>query len=84
MAEKEKGTAEKAKGGKKSEPMTQEKIISTFQKLRQEQRAIVSKITELEGDNNEHRYVVLFSALPRVYIHMHTYTDTNGRFQCYS
>ena len=68
MAEKEKGTVEKAKGGKKGEPMTQEKIISTFQKLRQEQRAIVSKITELEGDNNEHKYVILFSAPPRVYI----------------
>ena len=58
MAEKEKGGAEKAKGGKKPEPMTQEKIISTFQRLRQEQRAIVSKISELEGDSNEHKCVV--------------------------
>lgn len=55
MAEKEKG--EKAKGGKKGEPITQEKIIATFQKLRQEQRAIVTKITELEGDVNEHKLV---------------------------
>lgn len=65
MAEKEKGAAEKAKGGKKGEPMTQEKVISTFQWLRQEQRAIVNKIAELEGDNNEHTYVVLFSAPPQ-------------------
>ena len=56
MAEKEEHK-EKAKGGKKSEPMTQEKIISTFQKLRQEQRAIVGKITELEGENNEYKRV---------------------------
>ena len=56
MAEKEeKGVGEKAKGGKKAEPMTQERIISTFQKLRQEQRAIINKITELEGDTNEHK-----------------------------
>ena len=63
MAEKEKGSpAEKAKaGGKKGEPMTQEKIISTFQRLRQEQRAIVNKITELESDSSEHK-CVLFSA----------------------
>ena len=52
MAEK---ASEKAKGGKKGDSMTQEKIISTFQKLRQEQRAIVNKITELEGDINEHK-----------------------------
>ena len=69
MAEKEKRAVEKATGGKKGDPMTQEKIISTFQKLRQEQRAIVNKITELEGDNNEHRCVILFSAPPRVPIH---------------
>lgn len=55
MAEKDKEKA--AKGGKKTEPMTQEKIVSTFQKLRQEQRAIVGKITELEGENNEFRCV---------------------------
>ena len=62
MAEKER-TAEKAKGaGKKGEPMTQEKIISTFQKLRQEQRAIVNKIAELEGESTEHTYVFLFIA----------------------
>ncbi|CAI8032959.1 Prefoldin subunit 2 [Geodia barretti] len=56
MAEKEE--KEKAKGGKKGEPMTQEKIVSTFQKLRQEQRAIVGKITELEGEHNEYKLVV--------------------------
>ena len=61
MAEKE-----KAKGGKKGEPMTQDKIVSTFQKLRQEQRAIVGKITELEGEHNEYKCVTLFSARPRV------------------
>lgn len=55
MAEKEKGAAEKGKGGKKGESMTQEKIVSTFQRLRQEQRSIVEKITELEGENSEYK-----------------------------
>ena len=51
MAEKEK----EKKGGKKAESMSQEKIVATFQKLRQEQRAIVGKIAELEGESNEYR-----------------------------
>lgn len=47
--------AESAKS-KKSEQMSQEKIISTFQRLRAEQRAIASKMSELEGEKNEHRW----------------------------
>jgi len=53
MAEKEK--EKEKKGGKKAESMSQEKIVATFQKLRQEQRAIVGKIAELEGESNEYR-----------------------------
>ena len=41
--------------GKKGEQMSQEKTISTFQRLRAEQRAIANKMTELEGEKNEHR-----------------------------
>ena len=41
--------------GKKGEQMSQEKIISTFQRLRAEQRAIASKMSELDGEKNEHR-----------------------------
>ena len=61
MAEKE-----KAKGGKKNEAMSQEKIVTTFQRLRQEQRAIVAKIAELEGDGNEHKLVVSIWCAPSV------------------
>ena len=35
--------------------MSQEEILANFQKMRAEQQAIISKITELEGDKNEHR-----------------------------
>ena len=47
--------AEKKPAGKKGETMSQEKIISMFQRLRQEQRAIVGKIAELEADSNEYK-----------------------------
>ena len=40
---------------KKSKSMSQEEILANFQKMRAEQQAIISKITELEGDKNEHR-----------------------------
>lgn len=36
----------------------EEKIVAQFQQLRQEQRAIALKITELEADNNEHELVI--------------------------
>lgn len=32
----------------------EEKVVAQFQQLRQEQRAIALKISELEGDLNEH------------------------------
>lgn len=47
--------AEKAGKSKKGEQLSQEKILATFQQLRQEQRAIASKITELESEKNEHK-----------------------------
>ena len=45
-----------SKAAKKGEQMSQEKIITTFQQLRMEQRAIVNKISELEGERNEHKW----------------------------
>ena len=41
---------------KKGKSLSQEEVIATFQRMRTEQQAIISKITELEGDKNEHRY----------------------------
>ena len=40
---------------KKSKEMEQQEIIQTFQQMRNEQRSLVSKITELEQDLNEHK-----------------------------
>lgn len=40
---------------KKGKSMSQEEIISNFQKMRADHQAIISKITEVEGDKNEHR-----------------------------
>ena len=40
---------------KKGKSMSQEEILSKFQLLRGEQQAIVSKISEIEGEKNEHR-----------------------------
>ncbi|KAF2356109.1 Prefoldin beta-like [Trinorchestia longiramus] len=45
------------KKGKNSQAEQQE-IIQTFQQLRNEQRSLVSKITELEQDLNEHKVVL--------------------------
>ncbi|XP_054760558.2 prefoldin subunit 2-like [Lytechinus pictus] len=38
--------------------MSHEQIVSGFNQLRQEQRALVTKIAELESDQNEHRLVI--------------------------
>ncbi len=47
--------ADTSKGkAKKAEPLSQEKIISQFQQLRQEQRVIASKMSDLEGEKHEH------------------------------
>ena len=40
---------------KKSEQLTQEKIIATFQQLRMDQRAIANKIADVDADKNEHK-----------------------------
>ncbi|XP_015923452.1 prefoldin subunit 2 isoform X2 [Parasteatoda tepidariorum] len=42
----------------KSKKFTQEQIIATFNKLRQEQKTLVSRLTEVEQDLNEHSLVV--------------------------
>lgn len=48
--------AEAGKGkAKKGEALSQEKIITQFQQMRQEQRNIANKIAELEGEETEHR-----------------------------
>ncbi len=46
--------AEKSSKGGKKEQLSQEKIVATFQQLRMEQRAIASKIGEIESEKNEH------------------------------
>lgn len=35
--------------------MSHEQIVAGFNQLRQDQRALVSKIAELDSDQNEHR-----------------------------
>ncbi|XP_072049935.1 prefoldin subunit 2-like [Amphiura filiformis] len=45
------------KSGKGKQP-SNEQIVSGFNQLRQEQRALMTKIAELEGDQNEHRLVL--------------------------
>lgn len=43
---------------------SQEKIIADFNQLRQDHRSLMSKVAELEGDVNEHRYLILTKQLP--------------------
>lgn len=47
------------KGGSKVSPpspsASQEKVLTQFQQLRQEQRALATKITEIEADRSEHK-----------------------------
>jgi hypothetical protein len=47
---------EASKAGRTSaKKMTQEQIVAGFNQLRQEQRAMASKIVEVEADVNEHK-----------------------------
>ncbi|CAL1270328.1 unnamed protein product [Larinioides sclopetarius] len=46
------------KSNDKSKKLTQEQIIGTFNKLRQDQKNYVTKLTEVEQDLNEHSLVV--------------------------
>ncbi|XP_033641500.1 prefoldin subunit 2-like [Asterias rubens] len=55
----------------KSKGPTNEQIVGKFNQLRQEQRSLMSKIAELEGDQNEHRLVI--EALK----------DVNGERKCF-
>ena len=41
---------------KKGKSLSQEEVIATFQRLRTEQQTLIAKISEVEGDKNEHRY----------------------------
>lgn len=36
------------------------KVVATFQRMRQEQRSMASKVAELEMNINEHRFVEQF------------------------
>ncbi|XP_035217624.1 prefoldin subunit 2-like [Stegodyphus dumicola] len=47
-----------SKGGEKVKKLTQEQIISTFNQLRQDQKNLVTKLTEVEQELNEHSLVV--------------------------
>jgi hypothetical protein len=40
---------------KKGKSLSQEEVITTFQRLRTEQQTLIAKITEIEGGKNEHR-----------------------------
>lgn len=57
MAEQGKGIKKTATAAAKGE--SEELILVKFQQMRQEQRAIASKIAELEGDLGEHRCAYL-------------------------
>ena len=46
-----------AGSAKKRSGLTQEQIIMKFNQMRQEQRIVVNKISELEAEISEHRYV---------------------------
>ncbi|XP_071485359.1 prefoldin subunit 2-like [Diadema antillarum] len=48
----------KATKNSNAKNLSSEQIIGGFNQLRQEQRALVSKIAELESDQNEHRLVL--------------------------
>lgn len=49
-------SSETSKGGKgAAKKLTQEQIVAGFNQLRQEQRAMASKIAEVEADVNEHK-----------------------------
>lgn len=48
--------SEKKPSGK---PLTKDEVYLGFQALRNEQRALANKLSELEMDLNEHRYVNL-------------------------
>lgn len=51
--------AEKStKSTEKAKKLTQEQIITHFNQLRQEQKVLVTKLTEVEQDLNEHRYSI--------------------------
>ena len=47
--------AEKKGSAKKTDHLSQERIVATFQQLRMEQRAIATKIAEMESEKNEHK-----------------------------
>uniref|UniRef100_A0A2P2I0I5 Prefoldin subunit 2-like n=1 Tax=Hirondellea gigas TaxID=1518452 RepID=A0A2P2I0I5_9CRUS len=49
----------------------QQEIFQTFQQLRNEQRSLISKITELEQDLNEHKVV------------LETLSDVDGDKRCF-
>ena len=53
-------SGDSSKSGKSvAKKMTQEQIVAGFNQLRQEQRAMASKIVEVEADVNEHKYGLL-------------------------
>lgn len=60
-SEKSSKTAEKIK------KLSQEQIISQFNQLRQEQKILVTKLSEVEQDLNEHRYYVYKTILIRIW-----------------
>lgn len=48
-------TEKPAKGTEKVKKLSQEQIIALFNQLRQDQKILVTKLTEVEQDLNEHR-----------------------------
>lgn len=46
-----------AKGTEKGKKLTQEQIVNIFNQLRQDQKILVSKLSEVEQDLNEHSLV---------------------------
>lgn len=49
-------TEKSSKAAEKVKKLSQEQIITQFNQLRQEQKILVTKLSEVEQDLNEHRY----------------------------
>ena len=49
--------ADKSQKSGVKKPLSQEQIIGGFNELRQQQRAVASKISELEMERRDHEYV---------------------------
>ena len=59
-----------SKSSEKVKKLTQEQIITQFNQLRQEQKILVTKLSEVEQDLNEHRYSCFTKLFNKIYIYI--------------